>query len=128
MGSHFETMEAKATGVGSYRPGEEIGDDTVPSGMYAIGFDLSDGGAFFVGTAAEIEAFGQRIGQHLDRIRDMAARPLTLHDFKPDEDGNYQCPRCTDTQLYEPLDYESLSMLITDIRDHITGHNGQGSA
>lgn len=121
MSGHFETTEAKHAGVDWYAPLQNMGgsDDDVPAGQYAIGIDLSDGGAFYVGTLEELETFAGRVHDAFAQAQNHAERPLTLADFAPDEDGNYQCPRCDDTQTYEPLAYGDLAGLVSDIQQHI---------
>jgi hypothetical protein len=128
VGSHFETTGAKGAQVHWYAPGEEIGADVVEPGQYAIGIDLPDGGAFWVGTIPELNSWVDRVVDAVNAATDHSQKPLTIRDFAPDEDGNYQCPRCTDTQLYEPQQYADLFALVKDIEHHIKAahpHSGQ---
>jgi hypothetical protein len=126
MSAHFETSRALESSASWYGPGAEIGEDTVPAGEYAVGIDLPDGGAFWVGTAEEIDAFVGRIQNRVDLIKKDAARPLTFSDFEPDEDGNYPCPRCKD-ETFEPAGYVTLAEFTRGVQQHITEQHGKAA-
>lgn len=118
MGNHYETMAARETGVEGYLSTQPLGgsDDNVPSGQYAIGLDLSDGGAFYIGTVTELKNLVSAINRQLERIVAADARPLTLDDFEWDrEDSAFACPR--DGVTFEPD--TDLMALVHEIQGHI---------
>jgi hypothetical protein len=118
MGNHYETMAARETGVERYNPTQQLGgsDDFVPSGQYAIGLDLSDGGAFYVGTVLELQNLVGAINMRLEQIVATDAKPLTLDDFEWDgEDHTFTCPRCD--AFFEPD--TDLMALVHEIQNHI---------
>jgi hypothetical protein len=116
MSSHFETLSASFAHPDYYGPGAEIGDDTVPAGMYAIGLNLGDGGAFIVGTVAEHVELGVQYALAVAGIQAADAKPLTLDDFDWDgEDHTFTCPRCD--AFFEP-DTDVMA-LVHEIQNHI---------
>ena len=118
MGNHYETMAAREANVGRYRPLEQLGgsEDFVPQGNYAIGLDLSDGGAFYIGTVAELRNLVAAVNMQFEQIEAADAKPLTLDDFEWDgEDHTFTCPRCD--AFFEPD--TDLMALVHEIQNHI---------
>lgn len=120
MGSHYETMNAAETSVGGYTPLQDIGDDKVPAGQYAIGLDLSDGGAFFVGTIEDIVALSDRINNTTLRLVVLDQAPLRLKDFEADEDGAFACPRCEES--FDQRSYSDFAEMAHAVDDHAASH------
>ncbi len=118
MSGHYETMAARETGVEGYMSTQQLGgsDDFVPSGQYALGLDLSDGGAFYLGTVKELQDLVGALNMQLERIVAADAKPLVLDDFEWDGDDNaFVCPRCG--SAFEPDD--DLGVLLHDVQSHI---------
>lgn len=120
MGSHNEDIQLTG-GVDWVEPHGEAGGDIVPGGKYAISVSIGGGGAYGVGTVAELEEFGRQVRVAITQIMAHAAGPLTHADFVYDaEDQMFLCPRCEGG--VEPADYGNLAVTIQQIDAHIASH------
>lgn len=119
MGSHYEAISL--SGVDWLQPREEIGEETVPGGQYAIAFSTGDGMAYGVGTVEQIAEFGRQVRVAVHQIQETHAGPLTHADFEFDnEDNMFMCPRCE--VGIEPGDDHNLAATIQRIDAHIASH------
>jgi hypothetical protein len=122
MSTRYEGAEASAVGIEFAKPLDEIGEDTLEAGKYAliIGYDE----VFFVtGTPRELIEFAENALEHAKEAFVHSQSTLTMGDIGVDEDGFFTCPRCE--KLFEPGEFDSLGELIDAARKHIDAHNSK---
>jgi hypothetical protein len=117
VSTRYEGADAKSVSLDWEKPGAEIGQDQLAPGQYAL--TIGYGEMFYItGTPEELRDLITGLDiEVVAKIEAHAAKPLTLEDFEPDEDGIYCCPRCETG--FEPRDYEDLAGLIASVTLHI---------
>ena len=120
MGTRWEAVEAKYSGVDWHTPLEEIENwGMMDPGQYGI--SVGDG-VMIHGTADELVDWAESVLEHAKKAQAHAAKPLGREDFEPDEDGDYRCPRCE--VAFQPVGYSDLREMLRAIDAHREEHNG----
>lgn len=119
MGTHFEGANASNAMVEWAKPLEEVGDDRLAPGKYAITI-ASESVYVIEGSVADLYTFASNVMSAASSIAEHASRPLGYNDFEVDEDGFYPCPRCE--RVFEPRTEDSLMLMVNAIDAHIASH------
>lgn len=120
MGTRWEAVEAQSSGFDWHTPLEEIDNwGTMDPNQYGI--SVGDG-VMIHGTADELVEWAATALEYAKKAQAHAAKPITLEDFIPDDDGDYSCPRCG--TMFRTENFLNLSVLIREVQSHNAGHNG----
>lgn len=115
MSTRYEGAGAD-TDVDWEKPGDEIGELTLPPGNYALTICYDE--VFYIqGTPEELRRFMVRFDEQLQAIEAHSQEPLGYGDIRTDEEGDYICPRC-DT-YWSPRDQGDLFSLVAEVKAHI---------
>lgn len=121
MSTHYEQFSLGAVEI--LKPREWVGDDQIDAGQYGIVLSGNEA-CYGVGTPDALDQWATSIRQAVDEIVEHAAEPLAMGDFRANEDGNYECPRCD--WVGEPGFYGTLHDLMSNVTAHIQGHAHRG--
>lgn len=121
MSTDVQTVNAIDAGIERYFPLAELPDGTeIAPGNYALGISTGSGGFYITGTPHELDAWVIDARKLADEILAFDLEPLRLSDFKPDEDGDFQCPRCD--VFFEVGEFGDFAELASAIDDHAASH------
>jgi len=124
MTTHYETADAERVSITLDTPLNEIGEDHLGPGEYALTVDYGE--VFYIkGTPATLTNVARMFTLCAERAVAHSQAPLQPNDFEWDaDDSMYVCPRCEDG-MFEPPAYDDYQGLMDAIAAHITEHEKQ---
>jgi hypothetical protein len=103
-------------GTGWRAPGEQLGEDKLPAGQYALVIEYDE--VFYIqDTPERLRNFMIRLDEQLQSIENHQDRPLILEDFVADEENDFVCRKCD--AFFSPREYISLPSMVRVIEKHI---------
>lgn len=103
-------------GTGWRAPGEQLGEDKLPAGQYALVIEYDE--VFYIqDTPERLRNFMIRLDEQLQSIEAHQNRPLILEDFVADEENDFVCRKCD--AYFSPKEYISLPSMVRVIEKHI---------
>jgi hypothetical protein len=117
---NYTNIDAETAGIEIYQPLEEIGNDMLSPGQYALGLD-GDTVVFVVGTIEQLGAFTMQLAVAYEAAKGMWLGPMKVSDFALDVDHDYACPRCE--AVFDPSSYPTFGGLAEALLAHTMDHN-----
>ncbi len=123
--TNWNDLHAHEASIDWSYPLMERGADYNKPGEYAITIAGDDVFAVY-GKPDDLIEFARQVTVSARQIHTASLGPGHVQDFRPDEDGSFQCPRCEEG-LFDPHSFDNFGELADAIAQHVVDqHPGVG--